>query len=446
MVSAPAREQPSPPPSASPHAHRTSPTARAQGSTPDTQLRVISLPATRRDQAARIWAGLVHQTGADDLTTSWTWISAWLDAFGDAVDHRFLVVTDEGTGGAGAPVAIALATRGQRQRRGPLPIRTAHLGTAGEQGGVYVEYNRILALPGHRAAALQALTDKIAVGWWRTDLVKLDGFAPEELDGWDASGFRVDRRVCRVIDLESIRTGGQPMDKAFGSPIGRKLRQNTRRFTERFGPIEAEWITDPARAQVVFGEMVELHQARWVAAGEPGSFANPRLIRFHRELIDRLLPSGGVVLVRVTAGDQLVGVTYELNEHGALNHYNWGLMPVQADDGSLSPGFITALALMREGIDRGFREINWLAGDSRWKRELSTTTRELVWAERVVSPWAYAVRGALACKPLGPAAHARAAALRSRAAALRSNLPAISANAVLLHQHDDAGSAEPRGR
>ena len=379
------------------------------------RLVVQTLDATRRDQAARIWAGLLDQTGSDDLTTSWTWISTWIDAFGDVVAHRFLVVTHDG-----APVAIALATRGQRQRRGMLPVRTAHLGTDGEQGGVYIEYNRLLALPGHRAAALLALTAEIDRGWWRTDFVRLNGFAPEELEGWEAPGFRLDRRVCRVVDLEAIRVGGQPLDKAFGSSIGRKLRKSSRVFAERYGPIATEWITDPARAQVVFGEMIELHQARWVAIGEPGSFASERLVRFHRALIDQLLPSGRVLLLRVTAGDHLVGVTYEFVEHGAILHYNWGLMAVQANDGSLSPGFVTALALMREGLDRGYGEVNWLAGDSRWKRELSTTTRDLVWAERRTSPWATVV--ALSIRVKSRAAPMRSL-LRTRVTAVANRLP-----------------------
>ena len=388
-------------------------------------LRVTVLTGARRDQAARIWAGLVHQTGSEELTTSWTWVATWLDAYGDAVDHRFLVATDPATG---APVAITLATTGQGQRRGPLPVRTAHLGTAGERGGVYVEYNRILALPGHRAAALQAFTDRLArrrwLVWPGVDYVELNGFAPEELDRWDAPGFAFDTHVCRVVDLDALRASGTPLDRAFGGQIGRKLRKNARWFTERYGPIATEWVTDPVRAQVIFGELVELHQARWVAAGEPGSFASERLVRFHRAMIDRLLPSGRVVLVRVTAGERLVGVSYSFNEHGALNHYQWGLMDVGPAENSLSPGFVTGHALLEQALDRGFREVNWLGGDARWKRELSTTTRGLVWAERPASPWAHAIRTAIGAKRrLRPIGAILTSAGRASVARVRSSSP-----------------------
>lgn len=369
-------------------------------------LTVTTLPAARRDQAARIWAGLLDQSGADELTTSWLWIGIWLDAYGAHVPHRFLVAHDPASGD---PVAITLATSGRGQRRGPLPVRTAHLGTAGEGavgdggiGGVYVEHNRVLALPGHRPAALRAFTDALATPWWKVwdqvDYVELNGFAPEELEGWDAPGFVRDVHVCRVVDLDALRVAGTPLDKAFGSQIGRKLRKNARWFTERYGPVATEWITTAERGQQAFTELIDLHQARWVAAGEPGSFASAPLVTFHRAMIDALLPLGRIVMVRVTAGEQLVGVSYSFDEHGALNHYQWGLMEPAPEENSLSPGFVTALALLTEGLARGYREVNWLGGDSRWKRELSTTTRDLVWAERPTSPWATAVASAILTK------------------------------------------------
>jgi CelD/BcsL family acetyltransferase involved in cellulose biosynthesis len=309
------------------------------------------------------------------------------------VPHTFAVVEQRG-----APVAIALVTRGREQRRGPLPIRTTHLGTAGERHGesVVVEYNRLLTLPQHRAAAFEALTRAIGRAPWRTDLIELNGFAPEELAGWDMTGYRIDRQVCHVADLAAMRAAEGPIERAFGSSVAAKVRKNQRRFSERFGPIATEWVTEVDRAQPVFTKLIALHQARWQEAGEPGAFAGERLPRFHRALIARLLPEGKVVLVRVTAGEQLVGVFYGFAERGAIYHYQWGL--TRFEESSLSPGFVTGICTMQAAIERGFSELNWLAGDVRYKRELATTSRELIWAERPVSPWMHTVYGLIALK------------------------------------------------
>jgi len=37
--------------------------------------------------------------------------------------------------------------------------------------------------------------------------------------------------------------------------------------------------------------------------------------------------------------------------------------------------------VMQEALERGLDEYDWLAGDVLYKRQLSTTTRELIWGE-----------------------------------------------------------------
>ena len=46
---------------------------------------------------------------------------------------------------------------------------------------------------------------------------------------------------------------------------------------------------------------------------------------------------------------------------------------------------------MEEAKRRGMTELNWLAGDSRYKRDLSNATRSLIWAEKSLSPWHRAI-------------------------------------------------------
>ncbi len=72
-----------------------------------------------------------------------------------------------------------------------------------------------------------------------------------------------------------------------------------------------------------------------------------------------------------------------------LYHYQWGL-PAFGDN-SLSPGFVTGFLVMEEAKRRGMTELNWLAGDSRYKRDLSNSTRSLIWAEKSLSPWHRAI-------------------------------------------------------
>src|SRR4051794_24636800 len=94
-----------------------------------------------RASAAEIWTALERRLESEALTCSWDWTEVWLQHYGDVVPHRFAV----GQSRDGRPYGVALVCRGHR-RRGPFPVRSVHLGTAGEPPGegVYVEYNRIL--------------------------------------------------------------------------------------------------------------------------------------------------------------------------------------------------------------------------------------------------------------------------------------------------------------
>jgi CelD/BcsL family acetyltransferase involved in cellulose biosynthesis len=165
----------------------------------------------------------------------------------------------------------------------------------------------------------------------------------------------------------------------FKKSIVAKIQKNRRRFEERFGPITTTWAETVDDGLSILREMIPHHQERWQRIGLPGCFASPRFTGFHEELVGRLLPKGQIALFRVGAGDQLIGIFYGFVESGVLYHYQWGL--ASFDQNSLSPGFVVGALCMEEAAKRGLDELNWLAGDIRYKRELSNSRRDLIWAE-----------------------------------------------------------------
>ncbi len=352
---------------------------------PETARNPLTITVERnRDRVALLWKSLEQRIGNGSLATSWVWTSTWLAAYGDAIDHWFVIAM---TGGL--PVGMALLTRGVNQRRGPLPVRSIHIGTAGESPGegVWIEYNRLLVEPEHRAAFLDILTSAPGCRWGTADVLQLDGFDPDELGEATRAIATIQERTCYIAAIDPQT---DPID-SFDRETRRKLRNTLRRFTAEFGPVAVEWIDDPHRAEAVFAELIVLHQERWVTAGEPGAFASVRFRAFHDQLIRRLVSEQGVVLVRITAGTQLIGIFYGLVERDVIFHYQWGLTAFA--DNRLAPGFITGYLVLDEARRRGYREFNWLAGDHRYKKDLSTGARSLIWAEIPLSPWMRTISG-----------------------------------------------------
>lgn len=322
---------------------------------------------------APVWQELERSLGSPGLTCGWTWTRTWLDHYGDLVPHQFAVAEEDGV-----VVGLALVTQGVRQKRGPVPIKTVHIGTAGEPAtdGICVESNRLLVAPEHRAAFAQGIFAAVKSNGPKWEEFMLDGFVPEDAAPFltaDASFF-VRREPCPTADLAAIRANGGDVIAA----LGKSTRASIRRGIRGFGTVETEWSRSPEHAAEILDELIDLHQRRWTEAGKPGVFASDRFSSFHRALIPRLLAEDAAFLFRAKGGQGTIGCLYGFIEDGRVLFYQSGFG--QFADGKLSPGLVTHALCMQECLNRGLREYDFLMGDMRYKRELSTTERELVWA------------------------------------------------------------------
>jgi CelD/BcsL family acetyltransferase involved in cellulose biosynthesis len=328
--------------------------------------------ASARADAGALWRTLEERLDDPPLACSWAWTETWLDAYGDAVGHRFVVGEVDGEARA-----IALVTRAPA---GPARPRTLHLGTAGEPHGetVFVERNRLLAAPDERAAFAAALMRELdgERGW---DRLRLDGLLPD-----DAAELLVDRpgATLRFEDspVAELQAGDDVLDALSGS-----RRQRARRSLKAFGELELEWAETAEQAVAILDELIDLHQAGWERRGERGAFASARLTAFHRALVARLVPEGRAALVRVRRGDETVGCLYGLIEGRRLLFYQGGLR--HYDDNKLRAGQVAHVLFMRACREHGLDEYDFLAPAARYKEELATRVDRLVWAEIERPSW-----------------------------------------------------------
>ncbi len=342
-------------------------------------VRIEVLPAHQQGVVAPLWRQ-VERVFPAGLVNSWDWVETWLNYYGDLVPHWFAVGMS-----ADGPAGLALITRGRCHKRGPITLRTLHIGTAGEPhtDTVRVEHNRLLVDPHHRAAFAHALLRAAVRIERRCDLIMLDAFVPEDAEVFLAAdpSFVAFPEPCHYANLAALRTQGHTVLEGLRRHTVAKIRRTIRRLEEQHGPLRVEWATTLPQAEAIFAELRDLHQERWERQGQPGVFASPRFTGFHEELIRRLHPQGRAVLARVVAGDRTVGCDYGLVEHGRILGYQWGL--ASFEDARLSPGLVVGALVMQEALERGFTEYDWLAGDVLYKRELSTCSRTLITARAI---------------------------------------------------------------
>lgn len=333
------------------------------------------------DEVADAWLRVEADCPRVPLAVSWAWTATWLRHYGDIVRPRFAIAER-----AGVPCAVALLVR-SIERPARVPVRTLHLGTAGEPAvdNVCVEYNDLLCVPGVRGSVLRELAATLAADP-RWDELRLDGTPGGELGIQLAEALPGTRRIAapqpsRYFDLTRPEPGA---DIASALPSGprRRLRASLRAFEAR-APLRVEWPDDPNGAELILDELVELHQQRWQDAGSPGSFASLRFRAFHRDLVRRGVADGTAAVVRVHCGGRTVGALYLLRDGDRALFYQSGLAPF--DDNRLRPGLVAHAVTMQACRERGFVAYDFLAGDARYKRDLATDSQELTWT-RVQRP------------------------------------------------------------
>lgn len=341
--------------------------------------------ADERDAILELWRSLERELGNSRLTVSSAWTEVWLETFGDLVQHSFAVARR-----SGQVAGVCLLTEGCAQHDGPLPIRTRHLGTAGEPDAdsICVEYNSLLCMASERERFFRLLCHHVEQ-LPRWDALQLDGFpatdAPAELT--TDSRWRTVRKKSWYCDLERARREGCDPVELLGRSMQRQIRRKLRPWTAE----QLEWITSLPAGLDAFDELVRLHQQRWTDLGHPGSYASNRFTRFHRRLIERLLPEGRVIVCRLRHNGRTAACSHLLTDQNRVLLYQGGWDPALQQ---LSPGFAMDVLSLQEAARRNYDAYDFLCGETEHKRRLSTDAAELLWLVRRRPRWRFAVLGA----------------------------------------------------
>ncbi len=214
----------------------------------------------------KMWKQLEEKIQDVPLMCSYDWTKKWLESYSESVPHRFLVgkLNSE-------VVGICLLTDGVDRKEGLFPVRSLHIGTAGEKDSesVCVEYNDILVLPKYRTEFINGILEKIfeKLDW---DEFCLDGFSEESIREFlnDSTHFQIREVPSYYFDYS--KAGEEEAISQFGYSTRKNLRKNFKKY----GEIKTEWAETVEEAESIYADLIRLHQDRWTASGETGSYAS----------------------------------------------------------------------------------------------------------------------------------------------------------------------------
>lgn len=91
--------------------------------------------------------------------------------------------------------------------------------------------------------------------------------------------------------------------------VRNEIHRRERRLQERY-KVEVEVATQPEQVAPAMDALIRLHQKRWMDKGHPGQLRDMAVQQFHRELAQRLVATGRLVLMILKLDGQIVSVSY----------------------------------------------------------------------------------------------------------------------------------------
>lgn len=334
-------------------------------------LTIAIEPASGTPDLEGLWRDLEARADAP-FFLSWDWIGHWLALSGAS---PLLLTARLGP----SVVGLALLQPARLRRHLVVHPRALLLHQTGDPAldCITIEYNGILvdrSVGDEATEASIAFLERDA----RCDELHLPGVPAAFEAQARRNGLSIWTRARAPswrVDLDALRQDGRAYLATLGANTRYQIRRAMRLY-ERRGPLAAVPASTVAEAMDFFDGLKELHQRYWQRRRQPGGFARPFFERFHRALIADGIPKGTVEIVRVAAGDAVIGYVYNFLYRGHVYNYQTGF--ASEDDAKLKPGLVSHYLCIERHLKNGARIYDFLAGDHRYKRNLGSPGPEMV--------------------------------------------------------------------
>lgn len=324
------------------------------------------------------WLDLEARSDCSFFLT-WDWIGTWLSVT-PGLSPVVLAVRD-----GNMTVALAVLQSGHQRRRF-RHTRSLLLHRTGnpETDIITIEYNGLLMDRLYRDRIMRSIMP----------FLKNANFPQPKFDRWDEihiamatadmaqrardAGFlclEMAHKPSWFVDLNAIRRSGKSYLDTLSSNTRYQIRRALRLYQER-GPLVARVADSTAEAMNFLQDFKTLHQATWTSRGQPGGFSNPYFEAFHRAILEQCVERGTVELVRVSAGDDLVGVVYNFIHKTSVYAYQTGF--AYTPDARLKPGLVSHCLCIERHLKNGADVYDFMAGDNRYKSNLGIAGPDLM--------------------------------------------------------------------
>jgi Acetyltransferase (GNAT) domain len=340
-------------------------------------LKRVVAPLRLARRTPQWWAPLLAASCRQSIFLTPAWLDTWLEIYGDEFDGEWVCWERDGKAVGGCLVLS------HTLRKGLIPLRRLYLNATGmpAERTPFAEFNDVLYLPSYCEEIARDFAAYLLARRW--DQLFLSGY---ESLGVSCQVARMLPAAARTHAAEAapfvplVEPAGGRNDQTPPASVSantrRKVRRSQRLFEEH-GALSLVRAESVEEALAYLGALAVLHNERRKNKGEQGAFESAKVTAFHQKLVSRLWPSAQVDLVKMKAGDYIVGYLYNFVYAGKVYCFQSGFR--YDGNGRSKPGLVMDSLLMEKYRTEGQLEYDFLAGDSEYKRSLAKHSRQLMW-------------------------------------------------------------------
>jgi len=318
---------------------------------------------------------------------SWAWTENWITSLPNDLDLQLAVVYERDL-----PLLAFFLGKSELVRKTLFKSNGLFLNSTGIQeydNSLWIEYNSMLSFSDTSRLSLTDILMLIPHNWDQFFLPGLDAqlFPGNYLSQAGARDSNwPEASPCRVIverdlpsfyvDLELVRQKNRGYLSLLSSNTRSQIRRSHRLY-EAIGPIQIEEPKSLHSAICIFEEMYQLHKSTYTAMNKPSNFATQYSKTFHNNLITNRFNTKEIQLLRITSGEELIGILYNFVYKKSVFYYQSGFNYHQ--DKRLKPGFVSHSEAINYNAALGYQHYDFLAGDEQYKSSLATNKRRLIW-------------------------------------------------------------------
>jgi CelD/BcsL family acetyltransferase involved in cellulose biosynthesis len=316
-------------------------------------------------------------------------MSAWTQWLGEDCEPRIWTVRN-GTDGR----LLGIAPLARRGRRLPGGLKYRELILLGSEPAA-ADHLDCIVRRGEEEHVAARLRDCLDETRRECDFVNLEALVPDSstLAPWLAAAPRWTRQArvpAPYVELpatwDAYLKGLKRNARAGINRCGRALAAQAEPAQVAYRRIEREEELDQG-----LDELFRLHQAVQVVKDHPGSFSNPLVAGFHRDVARRFLRRGWLYLTLLTVADRPIAAMYAFVYDGAYRAFSTGY---DREWQNFGPGRQVMAQAIRDAIAQGARQFDLLRGGEPYKWLLTDRARELVFVQSAASPLGLLVVGA----------------------------------------------------